>query len=83
MHKALLGLALALGLPAVSTAQEPAAAASSGSFASARPAAFQSDRIEVSVTGKGPDVILIPGLSSSPGRPRPMPFPATATIWCR
>ena len=28
--------------------------------------AFQSDRIQVTVVGSGPDVILIPGLSSSP-----------------
>ena len=28
--------------------------------------AFQSDRIQVTVSGEGPDVILIPGLSSSP-----------------
>jgi pimeloyl-ACP methyl ester carboxylesterase len=30
------------------------------------PAAFASDRIAVSVRGSGPDVVLIPGLSSSP-----------------
>lgn len=30
------------------------------------PAAFQSDRIAVTATGEGPDVILIPGLGSSP-----------------
>lgn len=30
--------------------------------------AFQSDRIQVTTIGKGPDVIMIPGLSSSPGR---------------
>lgn len=36
-------------------------------FASAAPAApFKSDRISVEVKGKGPDVVLIPGLSSSP-----------------
>lgn len=29
--------------------------------------AFHSDRIQVTVVGSGPDVILIPGLSSSPG----------------
>jgi pimeloyl-ACP methyl ester carboxylesterase len=36
--------------------------------ASARPArhAFASDRLSVEVTGSGPDVVLIPGLSSSP-----------------
>lgn len=32
----------------------------------ATPAAFASDRIVVTVQGSGPDVILIPGLSSSP-----------------
>jgi len=36
-------------------------------WADAAPAApFKSDRIAVEVTGKGPDVVLIPGLSSSP-----------------
>lgn len=38
-------------------------------FAATAPAAaapFQSDRIAVEVKGKGPDVVLIPGLSSSP-----------------
>jgi len=36
-------------------------------WAAAAPAApFKSDRIAVEVTGKGPDVVLIPGLSSSP-----------------
>ena len=30
------------------------------------PSAFQSDRISVAVRGEGPDVVLIPGLSSSP-----------------
>jgi pimeloyl-ACP methyl ester carboxylesterase len=34
--------------------------------AAAKPAAFASDRLSVEVTGSGPDVILIPGLSSSP-----------------
>lgn len=66
MRKALIGLTLALSLPVAAEAKEPAVAASS--FATAKPAAFQSDRIEVSVVGKGPDVILIPGLSSSPAR---------------
>ena len=40
----------------------PFAAAS----ASAAKPAFSSDRISVEVRGKGPDVVLIPGLSSSP-----------------
>jgi pimeloyl-ACP methyl ester carboxylesterase len=31
-----------------------------------RPAPFASERIGVTVTGEGPDVVLIPGLSSSP-----------------
>jgi pimeloyl-ACP methyl ester carboxylesterase len=30
------------------------------------PAAFESDRIQVTARGSGPDVVLIPGLSSSP-----------------
>ena len=40
-------------------------AAALASPASARPA-FTSDRISVEVRGSGPDVVLIPGLSSSP-----------------
>lgn len=35
-------------------------------FAPAAAAPFESDRIAVTVEGKGPDVILIPGLTSSP-----------------
>ncbi|MEA3065830.1 MAG: hypothetical protein QOJ27_2282, partial [Sphingomonadales bacterium] len=34
--------------------------------AAAKPAPFASDRLSVEVTGSGPDVVLIPGLSSSP-----------------
>lgn len=34
--------------------------------AAAQPAAFTSDRIGVTVTGSGPDVVLIPGLASTP-----------------
>ena len=43
-----------------------ACAAPTGQFESAARPAFQSDRIEVMVVGTGPDVLLIPGLSSSP-----------------
>ena len=35
---------------------------------SAVPTRFESSRVEITTVGKGPDVILIPGLSSSPGR---------------
>jgi pimeloyl-ACP methyl ester carboxylesterase len=45
---------LLLPLAACATAREPAAPA------------FASDRLSVEVTGSGPDVVLIPGLSSSP-----------------
>jgi len=34
--------------------------------AAAQPAAFASERIGVTVTGSGPDVVLVPGLNSSP-----------------
>lgn len=40
----------------------------SGGAASVAASAFQSDRIQVTTVGTGPDVILIPGLSSSPPR---------------
>ena len=50
---AFLMLAFAAAVPA---AAQPAAA----------PAAFASDRIGVTVTGSGPDVVLIPGLGSEP-----------------
>lgn len=56
---ATLPLAL-LSVPAL--AQEGSAAQS----ASAVTPAFASDRISVEVVGSGPDVVLIPGLSSSP-----------------
>jgi pimeloyl-ACP methyl ester carboxylesterase len=42
----------------------PLLAAFSGAAAGAAP--FHSDRISVEVRGRGPDVVLIPGLSSSP-----------------
>jgi pimeloyl-ACP methyl ester carboxylesterase len=45
---------LLLPLAACATAREPAAPA------------FASDRISVEVVGSGPDVVLVPGLSSSP-----------------
>lgn len=54
--------ALALAACAGTTGQ----ADSVGAQTAAR--AFASDRIEVTTRGTGPDVILIPGLSSSPGR---------------
>jgi pimeloyl-ACP methyl ester carboxylesterase len=46
-----------LAFAAVPAAAQPAAA----------PAAFTSDRIGVTVTGAGPDVVLVPGLASEPG----------------
>jgi pimeloyl-ACP methyl ester carboxylesterase len=53
MIRFLLALLL-LPLAACATAREPAAPA------------FASDRLSVEVVGSGPDVVLIPGLSSSP-----------------
>ncbi|HYG29535.1 MAG TPA: alpha/beta hydrolase [Allosphingosinicella sp.] len=44
----------------------PLAAACATAPAAAPRAAFASDRIGVAVRGEGPDVVLIPGLSSSP-----------------
>ena len=57
----LASAALCLPLAACATAAPDAPAAS----ASAR-AVFSSDRISVETVGQGPDVVLIPGLSSSP-----------------
>jgi pimeloyl-ACP methyl ester carboxylesterase len=54
MIRLLLALLL---LPLAACATAPAAAP---------PAAFASDRLSVEVVGSGPDVVLIPGLSSSP-----------------
>lgn len=50
---------------ALFTAAVPAAAERSKPAASA-PFAFRSDRIGVQVVGQGPDVVLIPGLATSP-----------------
>jgi pimeloyl-ACP methyl ester carboxylesterase len=45
----------------------PAAAfAAAATDKAAKPPAFASERLSVEVTGSGPDVVLIPGLSSSP-----------------
>lgn len=52
--------------PAHSRAAGAAVASGPVAVPGARPAAFKSDRIAVQVVGRGPDVILIPGLSSSP-----------------
>ena len=60
MRALTIGTALAL---AVTTAAAPAK-----ELASATAARFRSDRITVTVVGTGQDVILIPGLSSSPDR---------------
>jgi pimeloyl-ACP methyl ester carboxylesterase len=51
---------LMLGLAAIPAAAQPAAAPAPA------PAAFTSERIGVTVTGSGPDVVLIPGLASEP-----------------
>ncbi|PAX08828.1 alpha/beta fold hydrolase [Sphingomonas lenta] len=59
---------LIIGLSALALAAPVHARQGAATFATAKPAQFQSDRIEVSVVGKGPDVILIPGLTSSPAR---------------
>src|SRR3712207_139114 len=40
--------------------------AACATVATPQPSAFTSDRIAVAVRGQGPDVVLIPGLSSSP-----------------
>jgi pimeloyl-ACP methyl ester carboxylesterase len=54
---AFLMLAFAAAVPAaIPAAAQPAAA----------PAAFASERIGVTVTGSGPDVVLVPGLGSEP-----------------
>lgn len=55
-------------LGACAPAQKPAATATAAATTEARGqrADFASDRITVEVIGSGPDVILIPGLSSSP-----------------
>ena len=44
----------------------PVACATAGAMSMTSQPAFRSDRIQVTVRGSGPDVILIPGLSSSP-----------------
>ena len=61
---ALLPLSLASAACAQSVA--PATPTGPAAPASAPAPAFQSDRITVEVVGDGPDVVLIPGLSSSP-----------------
>ena len=55
-----LMLAFAAAVPAAAQPGRPADPA--------RRAAFTSERIGVTVTGTGPDVVLIPGLSSEPAR---------------
>ena len=65
MRMVAIGLTAALLLSGVGQA----VAAKPVKAAAAKPAAvFASDRIQVTTVGRGPDVILIPGLSSSPER---------------
>ena len=64
MRAMMIGLAAALLLSGVGQAVEAKPARATA----AKAAAFTSDRIQVTIVGRGPDVILIPGLSSSPGR---------------
>ena len=64
MRGLVIGLAAALLLPGVGQAVE----AQPAKAAAAKATAFKSDRIQVTTVGRGPDVILIPGLSSSPDR---------------
>ena len=63
MRMLITGLVLALATAGCATA-EPYSGVEGGPTTGA----FASDRIQVTTTGSGPDVILIPGLSSSPGR---------------
>ncbi len=64
MRAVVVALAAALALSGCQTMSAPV----NGSAAAATASIFQSDRIQVTTVGSGPDVILIPGLSSSPGR---------------
>jgi pimeloyl-ACP methyl ester carboxylesterase len=61
--KAIAALLLVPFAAACATSSEPPAAASIAAVAAPT---FASDRIGVTVRGSGPDVVLIPGLSSSP-----------------
>lgn len=65
MKKILTLTAAMFVLAACTTTSEPSAT-STGDAAATAPAPFSSDRISVEVVGSGKDVILIPGLSSSP-----------------
>jgi pimeloyl-ACP methyl ester carboxylesterase len=61
--KAIAALLLVPFAAACAASPEPPAAASAAAVAAP---AFASERIAVTVRGSGPDVVLIPGLSSSP-----------------
>lgn len=62
-----LAAALIVSAPTLAQTAAPATPAAPASAPAPVPAAnFTSDRIAVTVTGSGPDVVLIPGLSSSP-----------------
>lgn len=65
MKKILILTAAMFVLAACTTTSEPSAT-STGDATATAPAPFSSDRISVEVVGSGKDVILIPGLSSSP-----------------
>lgn len=66
-----LGLIVIAGLALASVPLASEASAQTGRAAPVAASAFVSDRIEVTVRGHGPDVILIPGLAS------------TSAIWAR
>ncbi len=57
---------LVAGIAALASVGGCAASSSSDLSRAATTTAFQSDRLSVVIDGQGPDVILIPGLSSSP-----------------
>ncbi|HTU10203.1 MAG TPA: alpha/beta hydrolase [Allosphingosinicella sp.] len=61
-----VSLALAFAAPALAAQPAPAAAPSLPADPGTPAANFTSERIGVTVLGEGPDVILIPGLSSLP-----------------
>ncbi len=59
------GLALAMAGAAAGVLIPSRAMASEPTAQQTQPAAFRSDRLSVEVVGRGPDVVLMPGLSSS------------------
>lgn len=59
-------VAVVLALPLALIGCAGATSSDGPPMASPAVRAFQSDRIDVTVVGEGPDVVLVPGLSSSP-----------------